>query len=127
MYNARNRVYNNLCNILGDGVEILVSRTQQIAKDKSIYFEMLGNKETAEDLEGKTENANILSFQIEAYSKKLSEAYSLMDQVVSAMKSMCFNKGDVELLQNTLDTNYMRVMCRFTRLVGSGEEIEKIS
>lgn len=87
---------------------------------------MLGNRETAEDLEGKTENANILSFQIETFAKNLTEAYSLMDQVVSAMKSMCFQKGDVEVMQNTLDTNYMRLVCRFTRLIGSGEEIEKI-
>ena len=127
MRNWRNKIFTNLKNYINDSeVDFAVDNNHKLVKDKTIFFQMLSNTELANDLENTKENAQNINIQIECYTKSLNDGYDLADKVVEAMKSMSFSKTyGIELMAN-IDTNYKRLVMRFSRIVGSGDTIEKV-
>lgn len=129
MRNWRNRIFDNLQTLINDSsVDYKVVNDNKLVKDKTIYFQLLDNTETANDLQDNEINAEIYNIQIETYTKVMNDGYNLMDKITNAMKTMSFNKVyGITCLENTIDTNYIRLVARFSRFIGGGDEIEKIS
>lgn len=127
MRNWRNRIFTNLQNIINDNsIDYAVDNTHKLVKDKTIFFQMLSNTEYANDLINNKENAQDINIQLEVYIKSLNDGYELSNKVVDAMKQMSFSKTyGIELMAN-IDTNYKRLVMRFSRIVGSGDTIEKV-
>lgn len=127
MRNWRNRVFTNLKNYINDkDIDFVVDNNHKLVKNKTIYFQLLSNTELANDLENTEENAQNLMIQIECYTRSLDDGYNLADKVVDAMKYMGFSKiYGAELMVN-IDTNYKRLVMRFARVIGSGNEIKQI-
>lgn len=127
MRDWRNRIFTNLKNIINDeSIDFTVDSNHQLIKDKTIYYQMLSNTELANDLTNISENAQDINIQLEVYTKSLDDGYELANIVVDAMKQMAFTKTyGIELMAN-IDTNYKRLVMRFSQIVGSGNTIEKV-
>lgn len=127
MRDWRNRIFTNLKNIINDeSIDFVVDNNHKLVRDKTIFFQMLSNTELANDLSNTNENAQNINIQIECYTKSLDDGYTLANQVVGAMKQMAFTKTNgIELMAN-IDTNYKRLVMRFSQIVGSGNQFEKV-
>lgn len=127
MRNWRNKIFTNLKNYINDNnVDYAVDNEHKLVKDKTIFFQLLSNTELANDLENTKENAQNINIQIECYTKSLEDGYALANKVVEAMKQMAFTKTyGIELMAN-IDTNYKRLVMRFSQIVGSGNQFEKV-
>lgn len=127
MRNWRNRIYSNLVSYFqADDVEIVVDNNHKLVKDKNIYFQLLSNEELANDLVNTNENAQNVLIQLECYTKTLDDGYEIADKVVEAMKQMAFTKVFGATLTDNIDTNYKRLVMRFSQIVGSGNTINKL-
>lgn len=86
----------------------------------------INNPDVAEDLEN-SENAVEPVIELQAYSNKsLTEARNVISIACDAMRQMGFRRRmGPQQAQNAAAANVFRMVARFERLVGSGEEIEK--
>lgn len=127
MTNWKNRIYDNLIKLVNDNTITFVSTNElKLVNDKTICFQMLSNVELENDLENTEENAQNIEIQLDIYTKSLNDGYVIADKAVNAMKKMSFSKDfGIEVMAN-IDTDFKRLVARFSRVVGSGDEIYKI-
>nr|DAE46130.1 MAG TPA: PORTAL PROTEIN, 15 PROTEIN, HEAD PROTEIN, VIRAL INFECTION, TAILED.2A [Caudoviricetes sp.] len=85
-------------------------------------FRQLDNATTADDLEN-NENAVNSTIEITAYSNKnLTEAKAIAALAVDAMREMGYRRTGPFTPVNAADTNIYRVIYRYNRTIGTGEE-----
>lgn len=86
-------------------------------------FRQLDNATTADDLEN-NENAVNSVIEITAYSNKnLTEAKQIAALAADAMRELGYRRTGPFTPQNAADTNIYRVIYRFNRVIGAGEEL----
>lgn len=86
-------------------------------------FRQLDNSTTADDLEN-NENAATSTIEITAYSNKnLTEAKNIAALAADTMRELGYRRTGPFTPGNAADTNIYRVIYRYSRVIGSGEEI----
>ena len=86
-------------------------------------FRQLDNATTADDLEN-NENAVNSVIEITTYSNKnLTEAKQIAALASDAMRELGYRRTGPFTPQNAADTNIYRVIYRFNRVIGAGEEL----
>lgn len=91
-----------------------------------ILIDQTDNSDAAEDLEN-TENAVESVIELQAYSNKnLTEARKIINVACDAMRQMGYRRRmGPKQITNAANTNIFRMVARFSRMIGSGEEIKK--
>ncbi len=85
-------------------------------------FRQLDNATTADDLEN-NENAVNSTIEITAYSNKnITEAKQISALAADAMRQMGYRRTGPFTPVNAADTNIYRVIYRYNRIIGTGEE-----
>ena len=83
-----------------------------------VYIQLLPSAESGQDLEGKTINAGLFTFQIEVTDNQTqARAKDVMSEVKRIMKSMRFTVQCTPTLEDTKDTH--RAIMRCNRIIGS--------
>ena len=83
-----------------------------------VYIQLLPSEEAGQDLEGKTINAGLFTFQIEVTDNQTqARAKDVMSEVKRIMKSMRFTVQCTPTLEDTKDTH--RAIMRCNRIIGS--------
>lgn len=92
----------------------------------ALYVNQTDNADVAEDLEN-SENAVQSVIELQSYSNKsLTEARKVMGIACDAMRKMGFRRRmGPNQMTNAAATNVFRMVARFDRIIGNGEEIEK--
>ena len=82
-----------------------------------VYIQLLPSEEAGQDLEGKTINAGLFTFQIEVTDNQTqARAKDVMSEVKRIMKSMRFAVQPTPTLEDTKDTH--RAIMRCNRIIG---------
>ena len=91
-----------------------------------IMVDQIDNPDVAEDLEN-SENAVESTIEIQAYSNKsLTESRKIINIACDAMRQMGYRRRmGPKQVTNAGNSKIFRMVARFTRVVGSGEEIKK--
>ena len=85
-------------------------------------FKQLDNATTADDLEN-NENAVTSTIEITAYSSKnLTEAKNIAGLAADTMRELGYRRTGPFAPGNVADTNIYRVIYRYSRVIGVGEE-----
>lgn len=85
-------------------------------------FKQLDNATTAEDMEN-NENAVNSVIEITVFSNKnITEARNIMSFVCDEMRQLGYQRKGPFEPKNVSDTNIYRVIYRFNRIIGVGEE-----
>lgn len=85
-------------------------------------FRQLDNATTADDLEN-NENAVNSTIEITAYSNKnITEAKQISALAADAMRQRGYRRTGPFTPVNAADTNIYRVIYRYNRIIGTGEE-----
>ena len=88
-----------------------------------VFVNALPASERGQDLEGKTINGGLFSFQIDVYSNKTqTEARKVMTEIMRIMKEMGFESTSMPSYEKTSD-NTVRMIARFSRVIGAGDKI----
>lgn len=92
----------------------------------ALMVNQIDNPDTAEDLEN-TENAVESVVELQAYSNKnLTEARKIINIACDAMRQMGYRRRmGPKQVANAGNSNIFRMVARFSRVIGVGEEIEK--
>lgn len=92
----------------------------------ALLIDQIDNPDTAEDLEN-SENAVESIIEIQAYSNKnLTEARKIINTACDAMRQMGYRRRmGPKQVANAAGENIFRMVARFSRAIGAGEEIEK--
>lgn len=86
-------------------------------------FRQLDNATTTDDLEN-NENAVNSTIEITAYSNKnLTEAKNIAALAADAMRELGYRRTGPFTPENAADTNIYRVIYRYSRIIGVGEEL----
>lgn len=86
-------------------------------------FSVIDNGDAAVDLENNENGVNSV-IQITAYSNKnLTEANQIASLIADSMRNLGYAKSGPFSPQNVADTNLYRVIYRYNRFVGVGEEL----
>lgn len=86
-------------------------------------FRQLDNSSAADDLEN-NENAVNSGIEITVYSNKnITEAKNIAALAADAMREMGYQRTGPFTPTNAADTNIFRVINRYSRLIGIGEEL----
>lgn len=93
----------------------------------TLMVDQIDNPDTAEDLEN-SENAVESVIELQAYSNKnLTEARKIINTACDAMRQMGYRRRmGPKQVANAAGNNIFRMVARFSRVIGAGEEIEKI-
>lgn len=127
MIDVWNRVMTNLQTALKDICPNITSASNNSpTRFPVLMVDQTDDRSTAEDLEN-TENAVLSVMELQAYSNKnLTEARSVISAGSDAMRRMGYQRRmGPQQIQNVASPNVFRVVARFERFVGDGEEIEK--
>lgn len=91
-----------------------------------IMVDQIDNPDTAEDLEN-SENAVESTIEIQTYSNKsLTESRKIINIACDAMRQMGYRRRmGPKQVANAGNSKIYRMVARFTRVIGSGEEIKK--
>ena len=85
-----------------------------------VYIQLLPSAEAGQDLEGKTINAGLFTFQIEVTDNQTqARTKDVMSEVKRIMKSMRFTVQPTPDIQDTKDTH--RAIMRCNRRIGSDD------
>lgn len=85
-------------------------------------FRQLDNASTADDMEN-NENAVSSTMEITVYSNKnITEAKTIAALAADAMRELGYRRTGPFTPGNAADTNIYRVIYRFNRIIGKGEE-----
>ena len=88
-----------------------------------IFVQNLTSVERGMDLEGKTINAVMYSFQVDVYdNKSQSRAREVMGEVMNTAKNMSFQVLAIPEFEKQDDGTY-RCTARFRRMIGSGDAL----
>ena len=92
----------------------------------ALLVDQIDNPDVAEDLEN-SENAVESTIEIQAYSNKsLTETRKIINIACDAMRQMGYRRMmGPKQVTNAGNSKIFRMVARFTRVVGSGEEIKK--
>lgn len=92
----------------------------------ALMVDQIDNPDTAEDLEN-TENAVESVIELQSYSNKnLTESRKIINTACDAMRQMGYRRRmGPKQVANAAGKNIFRMVARFSRVIGSGEEIEK--
>ena len=83
-----------------------------------VYIHLLPSAEAGQDIEGKTINAGLFTFQIEVTDNQTqARAKDVMSEVQRIMKSMRFTVQCTPTLEDAKDTH--RAIMRCNRIIGS--------
>lgn len=86
-------------------------------------FKQLENSSAADDLEN-NENAVNSTIEITAYSNKnLTEAKQIAALAADTMRELGYRRTGPFTPANAADTNIYRVIYRYSRVIGAGEEL----
>ena len=86
-------------------------------------FKQLENSSAADDLEN-NENAVTSTIEITVYSNKhLTEAKNIAALAADTMRELGYRRTGPFTPGNAADTNIYRVIYRYSRVIGAGEEI----
>lgn len=91
-----------------------------------ILVDQIDNPDAAEDLEN-SENAVESTVEIQAYSNKsLTESRKIINIACDSMRQMGYRRRmGPKQMTNAGNSRIYRMVARFTRVIGSGEEIKK--
>ena len=91
-----------------------------------IMVDQIDNPDVAEDLEN-SENAVESTIEIQAYSNKsLTESRKIINIACDAMRQMGYRRRmGPKQVTNAGNSKIFRMVARFSRVIGSGEEIAK--
>lgn len=91
-----------------------------------IMVDQIDNPDVAEDLEN-SENAVESTIEIQSYSNKsLTESRKIINIACDAMRQMGYRRRmGPKQVANAGNSKIYRMVARFTRVIGSGEEIPK--
>lgn len=85
-----------------------------------VYIQLLPSTEKGQDIEGKTINAGLFTFQIEVTdNQSQTRAKDVMSEIKRIMKSMRFTVQCTPTLEDTKDTH--RAIMRCNRKIGSND------
>lgn len=85
-----------------------------------VFVDLIDSSEQGQDLEGKTVNGGLFSFQIDVYhNSSPQEAKKLMMEVVQIMKSMRFDIVGIPLFNR--QDGIHRCTARFRRMIGADD------
>lgn len=105
--------------------KIAFTTSDTVVKDASfptVYVHLLPAVEIGQDLEGKTINAGMFTFQIDVSdNQSQNRAKKVMDEIVASMKSMRFELVAFPEFQNS--DSAFRSVARFRRVIGAGETL----
>ena len=92
----------------------------------AILVDQIDNPDVAEDLEN-SENAVESTIEIQAYSNKsLTESRKIINIACDAMRQMGYRRRmGPKQVTNAGDGKIFRMVARFSRVIGAGEEIPK--
>ena len=83
-----------------------------------VYIQLLPSAESGQDIDGKTINAGLFTFQIEVTDNQTqARAKDVMSEIKRIMKSMRFTVQCTPTLEDTKDTH--RAIMRCNRIIGS--------
>ena len=83
-----------------------------------VYVQLLPSAEQGQDIDGKTINAGLFTFQIEVTDNQTqARAKDVMSEIKRIMKSMRFTVQCTPTLEDTKDTH--RAIMRCNRIIGS--------
>lgn len=123
MNDWRNRIYSNLKKSLPEA-KVITETTDKPAENNTVYFFMLDYKPLNYDMEVSKENFQLISCQIETYTKTQTEGYELMKKINDIMTSMHFVRIEGPFGLEAM-VPFNRLISRFQIMLGSGNEIEK--
>lgn len=92
----------------------------------ALLVDQIDNPDVAEDLEN-SENAVESTIEIQAYSNKsLTESRKIINIACDAMRQMGYRRRmGPKQVANAGNSKIFRMVARFARVIGSGEEIKK--
>lgn len=92
----------------------------------ALLVDQIDNPDVAEDLEN-SENAVESNIEIQSYSNKsLTESRKIINIACDAMRQMGYRRRmGPKQVANAGNSKIYRMVARFTRVIGSGEEIPK--
>lgn len=127
MIDVWNRVLTNIKISLFDICKNVVnSKSGSFPDFPAVSVVQLDNSSTEDDFDN-FENAVTSLIKIQSYSKKsLNEAREIINMACDAMNRMGYRRtyGPSEI-KNIEDVNIKRMVARFERLIGDGDEIER--
>ena len=121
-----NKVYTLVKNAIGTTFLKDSSQTYQSTPPAfpSMFFNQIDNSSTADDLDN-TENAVNTTIEITTYTNdtaKLTTAKKIHALADTQMRSMGFRRTfGPQQITNITDTSICRVIARYTRIIGSGD------
>lgn len=91
----------------------------------ALMVDQTNNSDTADDLEN-SENAVESVIELQVYSNKnLTEARKIINVACDAMRQMGYRRrAGPQQVTNAANTNIFRMVARFSRIIGAGEEIK---
>lgn len=92
----------------------------------ALLVDQIDNPDTAEDLEN-SENAVESTIEIQAYSNKsMTESRKIINIACDAMRHMGYRRRmGPKQVANAENSKIFRMVARFSRIIGTGEEIPK--
>lgn len=125
-----NLIFTNIKNAVWQVCQNVIRPIGQTTPSEYPYIEvmLLSAPDFANDLEGNDTGA-IVAYQTETASNdtyKYEKTKKIADKVYSAFKKMGFSQVEMRSVKDTGDPNVFRIVQRFQRYIGSGDEIPKL-
>lgn len=126
-----NRIYTNLKNYINDtNINFMQGSTQELSKFPTVTFETMENHAVSYDLSQDKENAQTYTIEINVYTTgdgALNIGRELFCKINECFSLMKFKREyGITQITNVLNTNINRLVARYNRYIGSGDEIKKI-
>ena len=122
-----NRVLTNIKTAeTGTCPNITSANSDNPPKFPALLVDQIDNPDVAEDLEN-SENAIESTIEIQAYSNKsLTESRKIINIACDAMRQMGYRRRmGPKQVANAGTSKIFRIVARFSRVIGSGDEIKK--
>lgn len=127
MIDWSNRVLSNVAVSVSDLCKNVTATNSDNPPDfPCLAVSQIDNPDIAEDLEN-TENAVESVIELQAYSNKnLTEARKIINTACDAMRQMGYRRRmGPNQVKNVAGKNIFRMIARFSRVIGVGEEIKR--
>ena len=127
MIDVFNRVLSNVTYSVKDICSNIASANSDTPPDfPCLQLSQIDNLDTADDLEN-SENAVESVIEIQTYSNRnLNESRKIINVSCDAMRQMGYRRiMGPKQIANVGDGNIYRMVARFRRIIGNGEEIKK--
>lgn len=127
MIDWSNRVLSNVAVSVSDLCKNVTATNSDSPPDfPCLSVSQIDNPDAAEDLEN-SENAVESVIELQSYSNKnLTESRKIINTACDAMRQMGYRRRmGPKQVANAASINIFRMVARFSRVIGAGEEIER--